>query len=331
LKAGEGLIDKVLELACLFREHCEWRINKQNISVQSVPNFVQRRINKGGVQGAIEAWSEVRDDCQLLIERLTSVRPLVIDYFLGWNRGLEQIGRLLIAGVILQCEAIWHHAHANQNRAPALANLTHQQAYIQQLKNSTKGHNDDWHRFVVHRLVYGCEKSNDLHDNKVRFVTFNYDMSLEYNLCRALECIDLFNKNDIDQFMSGERITHIYGSVRSAVPNLTDLVEIGVAWKWRTPPDEIGEWLNRTKVAIDMWDMCSARLLTIDPADKINSLTDNVREWIKNADVIYMLGYGFDENNSDRIGLSTVGRQSVLFTNYNDINSVNKKSIKTAI
>ena len=48
------------------------------------------------------------------------------------------------------------------------------------------------------------------------------------------------------------------------------------------------------------------------------------------ADVVYILGYGFDENNTNRIGLDTgLARPSpknVMFTNFGDVNRVNKKA-----
>ena len=48
------------------------------------------------------------------------------------------------------------------------------------------------------------------------------------------------------------------------------------------------------------------------------------------ADVIYILGYGFDESNSRRIGLSEIGTverpgREVMFTNFGNINTINKR------
>jgi hypothetical protein len=46
---------------------------------------------------------------------------------------------------------------------------------------------------------------------------------------------------------------------------------------------------------------------------------------------VYILGYGFDPNNSRRIGLDKVHKRAVamptvMFTNYDDINTVNKRA-----
>ena len=52
---------------------------------------------------------------------------------------------------------------------------------------------------------------------------------------------------------------------------------------------------------------------------------------MKAAKIVYILGYGFDENNNERAGLRQYlgqGRlnKTVMFTNYNDLNIINKKA-----
>jgi hypothetical protein len=51
------------------------------------------------------------------------------------------------------------------------------------------------------------------------------------------------------------------------------------------------------------------------------------RNWIKGAKVLYILGYGFDDNNSRRIGLDPGPdhpERAIMFTNYGNLNTVNK-------
>jgi hypothetical protein len=51
-----------------------------------------------------------------------------------------------------------------------------------------------------------------------------------------------------------------------------------------------------------------------------------------NASCVYILGYGFDENNSrllnlyDSLHIGKVQGKTILFTNFNDHNLVNKKA-----
>jgi hypothetical protein len=88
---------------------------------------------------------------------LEQVKPLVIDYYLGWNPDLQSIGRLLIAWVILECE------HRSQNT-------------INNINRDTTAP-DDWCRFIIHQIAIHCRESKNLLLNKVSFVTFNYDES----------------------------------------------------------------------------------------------------------------------------------------------------------
>jgi hypothetical protein len=88
----------------------------------------------------------------------------------------------------------------------------------------------------------------------------------------------------------------------------------------------------------DFLDRCllaSENLRTIDPHDKEENqaLLARVQKWIGDASVAYILGYGFDESNSRRIGLGQLSTTSktnaaIMFTNYDDINTVNKKASK---
>jgi hypothetical protein len=149
------------------------------------------------------------------MSRLQTVYPLLIDHFLAWNESLRPIGKLLIAAVILECEA----------------------------KRSVR--DGGWYRFLVHKLVYGCSESADILRNNVRFITFNYDASLENYLFAALTSLDILNQN--------------------------------------------------------------------------------------HAQVVYILGYGFDTQNNRRIGLDPILRTSnkaVMFTNFGHIPAINKKASK---
>jgi hypothetical protein len=94
------------------------------------------------------------------------VNGVIIDHFLAWNDTLRPIGKLMIAAAILECEAMWLRVRKNQNRrhSGSVAPVEY---------------HDDWYRFIIHKLVYGCVSSADLLENNVRFITFNYDTSLE--------------------------------------------------------------------------------------------------------------------------------------------------------
>ena len=61
-------------------------------------------------------WHDLGIKCDDIVNRLETVHPLVIDYFLGWNPSLREIGKLLIAGVLLKCEADFFEAKAKASK-----------------------------------------------------------------------------------------------------------------------------------------------------------------------------------------------------------------------
>jgi hypothetical protein len=295
---GDELVEQVKLMADQFSRYCTRRLESGDPG-QGVPEYVEHQ--RGA--STIERWKNAREDCQLLIKRLEAVRPLLIDHFLAWNESLRPIGKLMIAAVILEREA-------------------------------TKGYQNPWHRFIVHKLVYGCAKSADLFNNDVHFITFNYDASLEYNLYDALTSLDIIEQADAQRFLTEDRIIHTYGCVHSSIPSDGDFIDEKVA---RGLGDGFGleplEDFGRRKLFLDRCLSAAENLKTIDPHDKEENKASLAKacEWIKNANVIYILGYGFDANNNRRIGLTSVRKainKIVMFTNFGDLNTINKKASK---
>src|SRR6266436_2928253 len=152
---GEGLIEHVIRIANRLRTHCKLRLGNGNMPLACVPNYVRERINGVGINATRDAWRMVHNECQQLIDRLETVRPLVIDYFLAWNESLRPIGRLMIAAAILECEARWIRLRRNVNRVPSLIGAPID-SLVRDAYTIPKGQ-DDWYRFIVHKLVYGCQ------------------------------------------------------------------------------------------------------------------------------------------------------------------------------
>jgi hypothetical protein len=264
--------------------------------------------------GLRAGWEKVRDECVVLADRLETVRPLLIDTFLEWNSELREIGKLLIAARILECEG----AHTHRRRV-----------------GTYDGKKNDWYRFLVHRLVYGCKKPDDLFRNKVHFITFNYDASLEFHLYRALSVIDILKGVDLKRFLS-ERLVHVYGSVRDGIPTAeVHDDDLFVGHDLATPLDRgkpITLQLAPRKKFLDRCFSASQNLRTVDQVEKELNAADLKRAcaWTKEAEVMYLLGYGFDPDNSRRIGLGVIPnhaeRRAIMFTNLDSVDTVNKRA-----
>jgi hypothetical protein len=314
---GEELVKKVLEKAELLSNFLENSVHTVNLQW---PKFVEPA-KTNVVDEVRRNWQVVLDKCKALKAGLEQVRPLVIDYYLGWNASFKDLGRLLIAWVILDCERRCMEAgggNINRRGQNPVANL--------------KLFNDDWCRFLLHKLAINCKTSSDLFKNQVKFVTFNYDLSLEIALSNGLAHIQLL-KPQVIEFLAEDRIFHIYGKVRNGIVPST------LAWsdEAKNPKALDGPaLLNYQRGYKDFLDAlyeASLSIRVIGPEDKGSdeAVIQKAREAIERATYVYILGYGFDENNSKRLGfqqsLSHNGlKKFVHFTNFGENNRVNKRA-----
>jgi hypothetical protein len=201
-----------------------------------------------------EEWAEASRECEDLIDRLTAVDPLVIDYFLGQNQHLGDIGRFCIAWVLLEREAVFLPPSGwNVNRRG----------------QTTPFPPDNWCRFLVHKLVTGCRDGESLLDNKVTFITFNYDVSLEFQLFKGLKKLAQFSTPDdlLARFFERNRFLHIYGKIRENP--LTDPPALDFSLFDRSPPQpgSPAQW-TAVKTLFDAIYDASNPIHTIAPYEK---------------------------------------------------------------
>jgi hypothetical protein len=238
---------------------------------------------------------------------------LVIDYFIGQNRQLEDIAKLCIAWELLECEAADDEVYSTAS----------------QTKN-----NNNWCRFIIHKLVSGCADGADILKNNVNFITFNYDTSLEKHLHSALLSLSKF-ENFVDPFFENDRVLHIYGKIeepdgqqlRGADWKLAEITELKNAHQ--KPDSPI--W-DRGKILLDRAFEASKGIEIIAP-DKaeVNTQIERSRRLILEAECVYILGYGFDQVNNKVLDLPKSLRAGnnwkyVMFTNYGNRGSVNKNA-----
>jgi hypothetical protein len=327
---GEELVKKVIQKAGYLIHYFE------NSTLKASNTQVPDCVRDAGSGVTEERWAAVLKETQEIHARLKQVNPLVIDYFLGWNPRLQRIGKLLIAWVILECEYNYLQLHGNINRKELVSNspIIPDRVALQDI--DVQKYKDDWCRFILHTLAIGCQQSSDLLRNYVAFVTLNYDMSLEHALYHDLRHIELFKQTDIDAFFEHGRVSHIYGQVR------TDIRAHPPRLKWSEQSRDVAasqsdvrmEHFGAYKAFLDPIYETSRNLRVIDPHDKETDrdVIETARKAIADASSIYILGYGFDEVNSTRLGLHGAlyydqsAIKSVHFTNFRDINRVNKRA-----
>jgi hypothetical protein len=253
---------------------------------------------------------------------------------LGQSPGLQEIGKLVISLVILECEAMYIRKGGNENRRRLLLNSPDPGIRNTASNIDPEAYNDDWCRFVLYQLVSNCKSPSDLLANNVVFITFNYDISLEYKLYNGLYSIEYFLADHIvDDFFDANRVLHVYGTIRDLPTpsnfNMPELEAIPLGVNPRSNPDQY----MKCKHLLDIAYQASQNLRVIsDDKGLDDDVIKQASDAVKKAQVVYILGYGFDENNSNLLELSTTLKAQmgstirVFFTNFEDRNSVNKKA-----
>lgn len=346
---GEELVERVIEKAKLLPNFV--RKNRLHSYSDAHPNFLESKIEQALQEGYFHvteqrkiAWQKLCEECDTLSESLQRVRPLVIDNFLSQNPTLAPKGKILISWVILECEKQYFdpykkaEARTNVNRRLLLKNSPELQIRDLAQRIDITKYKDDWHRFILHRLA---QKPKQLLSNKVSFITFNYDVSLERSLYEGMQHIEAFDQNDIDKFISSDYFHHIYGQIHKDFKNEEDILSLFDSDRILGRNREATNPIIALRDALNISHQYSQNIFTIEDCDKIEGDKNKCKDIqeiainkIDKARNIYILGYGFDERNSERLKLRTglkwkqgdESKKKVYFTNYGDRNLINKKA-----
>lgn len=349
---GEELVDKVIEKASQLQKYLTI---PSNIDFRSphyqafeqfklflrqkdnLPLFIQKdfSINDDGLfdwKSVCQAFQSQKNLCEVLERKLKLIDPVVIDYFLRDNETLQELGKMLIALVLIECEFASNGGMVNTN------------------KGATG--KDNWVRFIIHKLLmpkYG-ENTVDILANKVDFVTFNYDTSLEYKLKQALSNTEALGDKYNDFFQ--DRFIHIYGSINNSnysylntrdkyceritfspsIENLFDLFTQNFS-----PANAKEQCFSKLKATLDLSYQASQGIKTIgghkhNGDDDVKKNAEKAQKLIEKAEFVYILGYGFDEQNSGEkiLNLKEYLFQSrykkIMFTNFENSERINRKA-----
>ncbi len=329
---GEDLVKKVILAAGEFLSFQKKRGVYDRIAQGELtcwPRLVYEKLNypsdiTGVKLGKIrDSWSAVFKDCRDLELKLRSINPPVIDYFLGKNPSLGTIGKFFISWVLLECEknsfaGSMPHGNYNSNKP----------------QSDRFDGKDDWYRFLLQKILEDCNGSEDLcKKNNVTFITFNYDLSLEKHLYNGFHNTEILQPQDkIIDFFTDTRFIHVYGKINSDFANFDSAIS-GVTKKDNSPLQEALYWQNKINTIYD----ASQNIRTIDQIDKDSEQgsMELARKALNRAEDVYILGFGFDKKNCERIGLDTLyARMSrsdsllknIYFTNYENKNQINKRA-----
>jgi hypothetical protein len=354
---GETLVRKVVQKLRNLAESCRVssEIGKADYD-EAKPQFITENFcDANAATGSREEqrkepWLKAAESCEKLAKRIEVVDPPVIDYYIGQQSEASRVlCKLAIAWALLDCERESEKASGNINRKEQLE-LSPEEADRNRAKRlGLSQYADKWHRFILYQLSVGCEKSSDIHHNKVRFITFNYDVSLEHYLDRGLRSNNLFTTKDIESFLGNDRFIHVYGNIRENPLEKDTYGKLSpdMVNNYLESPANNNSKLERLKEFIKNADyvyQASKGIHTIANGNTGKSLSvdetkiELAKKEIAKAKSIYILGYGFDDNNNNllnlrehcriRTSLSAQTQRKIMFTNFGNINRVNKMASK---
>jgi hypothetical protein len=155
---------------------------------------------------------------------------------------------------------------------------------------------DNWYMYLYDRIKASFEQ---LDQNKISFITFNYDRSLEQFLFEAIR--NRFGKSPSEcaEKMKNIPIVHLYGQ-------LDPLPWQGKDGREYTPRNNLVERLRAAPRNIK---------LISDERDIANSEEfQKAYGLIRNAERIYFLGFSFDETNLERLNTTLMKGKSLIST-----------------
>lgn len=220
---------------------------------------------------------DIKEIAELFSKELRQTCGVSIDRYLNINKRLKDIGVLSIAAAI----------HFYESKS------------IGKLPFNDFSLEGDWYTYLYKKMIQGLNTPEDLlriSENKVSFLTFNYDRSLEHYLFSNLHGL-LKNagvsKETIAAKLAEISIIHVYGKT-GYLPwekgvDITDPLTVSYGSDRRVP----GEIAIQTQKMINL----------IYDERKESSELVKAKKLISDANRIIFLGFGYDEMNLAILGL----------------------------
>ncbi|MBN2155280.1 MAG: hypothetical protein JW776_04505 [Candidatus Lokiarchaeota archaeon] len=154
-----------------------------------------------------------------------------------------------------------------------------------------------WYQYLFNRMCEGCDFTN-FADNKLSVITFNYDRTFEYYLLHSLEAKYGEPISDCAKVLKEIQIIHVYGSL-GELPELATNANKAVLYDITQSNEQ--ERMDYYKIAAD-----SLRIIPEERGSRLDSKhLSSVPSILRGAERIYFLGFGFLDENMDKIFTET--------------------------
>jgi len=222
-----------------------------------------------------------------LQEALTDFDPVSIDAFLSHHDRYALAGKIMIIYTLLKCEKKRYFSRLKKAEPHESTQLIERTP-------------DNWYSYLINDILSGCNAPQDICNNKLNIITFNYDVSLDYCLQKKLSNVGLLKGNkdakDFIQELTLSRIKHVYGKIYNDDPTMIY--------------EEFSPKSNAvTQIKAEVSRNARRFLKAINSSELIKPITperkteEPYKKLIENAKNIYIIGFGFDRDNLNILGL----------------------------
>ncbi len=206
-----------------------------------------------------------------LMSALEQFDPVSIDSFLNNHKSHSLAGKIMIVYTLLKCE-----------------DKSEFELYAKS--------NDNWYSYLIGDILSGCNEAKDILGNNLDFISFNYDLSLDYCLLKKLSNVEIL-KDDrdaqgyINQLVT-QKIKHVYGKLYD--DKLIDRYSMYQS----TPSNQTTSMqTERFLKAIESRD-----LIKLINEERLSGDTEVYASLIKEAEKVIIIGFGFDRDNLNILG-----------------------------
>ena len=206
-----------------------------------------------------------------------------IDKYLSRNPQYRYFGKMAIVLRILHAE--------NKSK------------FREEAENVINRQHQDWYSYLFERMTEDFFNPNqyNISDNKIAFITFNYDRSLEQILYESLKySFSTINNTDIEKELNKIKITHIFGQI-AKLPWQDN--RSGIYYKYSINLLNLDYLVKNIRVIYD---------------ERYETTIKEARKLISEASQIFFLGFGYAKENLEILNLPEIIKkdQKVYGTAY---------------
>jgi hypothetical protein len=222
--------------------------------------MILKGLKSGGDSGLYHKLQEFGIKPQLISKFYAALKDSgrsSVDSFLEHRREFLEIGKYSISMTLIPCER-------------------HDKLF------DVDGTYANWYEYIYNKMNTSFDEFDK---NKISFITFNYDRSLEYYLYTALK--NSYGKNDMKciEKIRNIKIIHFYGK-------LGDIFTDEPYFKAYMPSYDFDEIQNS-----------SSQIMIMSECEKTQMDYVRANGAIRSADKVYFLGFGYNDVNLGRLGI----------------------------